>query len=222
MQEEKDCLHDMNNKLSCILGTVTLIKRTPKCADCKVSDLLDSIYQAGLGMGDIISAWRGKTDAARSQQLTRLNLDEKFQEGSELHEKLLRIGKEMQLDVELKNRMSKGCSILAMPTIIESAKQFIANVLFNAKKANASRITIIAVENADYVAIHIMDNGDGMSAETLSCLGLSVASKTSTGEGTRIVQKLVLQEGGVVEWSSPGVGAGCCVTIKLTKYKEVI
>ena len=221
MQEEKDCLHDMNNKLSCILGTVTLIKRT-SCPDCKMTELLNSITQSSLAMGDIITACRGKMGADQSKYLTRLNLEENFQEGSVLHGEFLRIGKEMQLDVELKNRMSKDCSILVMPTLVESAKQFIANVFFNAKKANASRITVVAVENADYVAIHIMDNGDGISAETLSCLGLSVASRTSTGEGTRIAQKLVLKEGGVVEWSSPGVGAGCCVTVKLTKYKEAI
>jgi signal transduction histidine kinase len=217
-EEEKDCLHDMNNKLSIILGTVALIKRT-QCPDCKVMALLDSIHTASLEISGMLMSHRKKL---RQENLTRMSLDELFQVGNAAHNEILRLGKEMSLNIEIRNQMSMGCSILASSTILESAKQFINNVFFNAKKAGASHINIIAVEHADYIAIHIADNGNGMSSETLSCLGLSIASKTSTGEGTRIAKKLAIKEGAVVEWSSPGIGAGSCVTIRMTKYKEVI
>jgi len=218
-EEKMDYIHDMNNKLSIILGNIILIKRT-HCLNCKVMPLLDCINNASLGINDLLREYREKKTGECQESLIKINLDEKFQTGSELHNELLKVGKEMKLDIELHNKMSKDCAILAGQTIIKSAKQVINNIFFNAKKANATHISVTGVEHDNFVAIHIVDNGDGMSAETLSCLGLSIASKTSTGKGTRITKKLVLQEGGVVEWSSPGPGAGCCVTFRMTKYKE--
>jgi len=217
----KDYVHDMNNKLSVILGGCLMIKRT-HCLNCKVIPLLDSINNASLGLSDLLLKCREKMIGSCSSPLRRIDLDEKFQVGSLLHTELLRLGTEMTLDVDFRNQLSNGCSISADVTIIESAKQFINNIFFNAKKANATRISVVAVEHDAYVAIHIIDNGNGMSAETLECLGLSIASQTSTGEGTRIAKKLALQEGAVAEWSSPGIGAGCCVTVRITKYKSSV
>ena len=81
--------------------------------------------------------------------------------------------------------------------------------------------SVVAVEFDDHVAIRFVDDGDGMSPDTISCLGLSIASKTSTGEGTGIIKRLVNQGGAAVEWSSAGIGAGSCVTIRLQKQAQM-
>jgi len=47
-EEKMDYIHDMNNKLSIILGNIILIKRT-HCLNCKVMPLLDCINNASLG-----------------------------------------------------------------------------------------------------------------------------------------------------------------------------
>ena len=221
MEKLIDYFHDLNNKLSCILGTTILLKRT-HCQDCKATVFMDSISETGLEMGDIIVKCRSSLQERVDIELSSLNMYDSFQPESPFFAELLRIGKEMLLEIEIVNRLSLGCSILVSPTFIESGKQSMNNVFFNAKKANATRIRIIAVEHNDYVSIHVQDNGDGMDAETIACLGLSIASKTSTGQGTRITKKLVIKEGAVIDWSSPGIGAGTCVTIRMTKYKSVI
>ena len=210
-----DNIHDLNNKLSCILGITLLAKRT-RCQKCQIAE---QIHNVGLAMGDILSSCREEFSKDCKEEYAKLDIYELFHAGVQ---EATQIGKEMLLDVVVINRLSLGCSILALPTICDSSKQIINNLFFNAKKANATQIKIVGVEHQDYVAVHIIDDGDGMSAETVACLGLSVASKTSTGMGTRIVKKLATQEGVAIEWSSPGIGAGCCVTVRMTKYKDVI
>ena len=215
-----ECLHDISNKLSCILGTTTLLRRN-RCEDCANASLVDSIRESGLAMGDIIAGCRKHLRECKGGELTRLDIYDVFQQ-DKISQEACKFGLEFRLEVEFVNKMSLGCSILVTATILDSYKKVLNNLFFNAKKANATKIRIVGVEHPSYVAFHVIDNGDGMSAETLSCLGLSVASSTSTGEGTRIVNFLTSQEGAVVEWSSPGIGAGCCVTIRFTKYKEAV
>lgn len=219
LEKITSCLHDMNNKLSIVLGTTVLVKRM-RCQDCRAAEMLDAIHEASLGMSDIIVRCRQKLNMCKKDEMSKLDIYNLFQPESELHKEVSRVATEMLLTIEITNRLSLGCSILVSSTMLDSCKQIINNLFFNAKKANATVIRIVAVEHTDYVAVHLIDNGDGMSAETLACLGLAIASKTSTGEGTRIVKKLAAQEGMVIEWSSPGVGAGCCVTMRMTKYKE--
>jgi signal transduction histidine kinase len=214
-------MHDICNKVACIIGAITLIKRQ-RCKECPMAALLDSINDSSLAINDIVNSCRDTVTQENKSVMSKLDLFEKFQTGSLLDIEMQRVGKELGLRVELVNKMSLGCSVSAFPSMVESSKQVINNLFFNAKKVNATSIRIVAVEHESHVAIHAIDDGDGMSKETLLCLGLSIASKTSTGEGTRIVKKLVLREGGVVEWESSGIGTGCCVTIRLTKYKEQI
>jgi len=213
--------HDVKNKIACILGTVTLLQRK-RGQDCELSPLLESIKTCSLAIDDIVNKCREVPTMELAKDLSKVDLHELFEKDGSFYKAALRVCEEVQLELELVNRLSKGCTVLAGPTAHASCEQFFNNVFFNAKKANATRIRIVGVEHDNYVAIHIIDNGDGMTAETLSCLGLSVASKTSTGMGTRIAQKLALMEGAACEWSSPGEGAGTCVTIRITKYKEEI
>lgn len=216
-----ECFHDVKNKIACILGSVTLMSRKG-CTNCVLKDLLKSIETSALGIDEIIHHCQKQDDTKTRRDLSKIDLNELFQPESHMYETMKRCDLEMQLEVEFVNKLSKGCSVFATPTINESGLQFVNNIFFNAKKANATSIRVVGVEHDAYVAIHIIDNGDGMTAETLSCLGLCVASKTSTGKGTRIVQEIALAEGAACEWSSPGLGAGACVTIRMTKYKEEI
>lgn len=215
-----ECLHDVSNKLSCILGTTTLLKRT-RCEDCSNISLVDSIHESGLAMGDILASCRKHLRECKGAELKKLDAYAVFQHENTLQE-ASKLGSEYKMSVEFVNKLTLGCSILVRSSIVESYKKVLNNLFFNAKKAGATMIRVVAVEHPSYVAFHIIDNGDGMSPETLSCLGLSVASATSTGEGTQMVKALAVQEGAVVEWSSPGIGAGCCVTIRFTKYKETV
>lgn len=213
--------HDVKNKIACILGTVTLLQRK-RAQDCELSPLLESIKNCSLDIDDIVNKCRELPTMELAKDLSKVDLHDLFEKDGSFYKAALRVGGDMQLELELVNRLSKGCAVLASSTANASCGQFFNNVFFNAKKANATRIRIVGVEHDNYIAIHIIDNGDGMSAETLSCLGLSVASKTSTGMGTRVAQKLAVTEGVVCEWSSPGEGAGTCVTIRITKHKEAI
>jgi len=216
-----DCLHDINNKLSIVIGNAMLLKRAKD--NCRNScGLVEQIADAGLAIGDIISSCRSSLAQEKAQELTRIDIHELL-EGTRATEECKRLGTEFGLAIEIVNRLYAGCSVLVChSSALESAKQFVHNILFNAKKAKSTKVRIVAVEHSEYVAIHFIDDGDGMSAETLACLGLSVASTTSTGEGTRIAKKLALQEGAVVDWSSPGMGAGVCVTLRMTKFKEPV
>jgi signal transduction histidine kinase len=222
MNKMKECIyasmHDLSNKIAIILGTITLAKRK-RCAGCVLTPLLENIADTSVAMTDIINHFRSLASKVETESLSRLDLHQKFQPDSLLVTEVQRVGNEMTLQVEVINRMSIGCSILVSSSILASSKQVINNLFFNAKKANATVMRIVGVEHESHVAIHLIDNGDGMSAETQELIGLSIASKTSTGAGVRIVKKLVLAEGAMIEWSSPGVGAGCCVTIRLTKHK---
>jgi len=219
------CFHDVKNKLACILGAVTLILRKGdhNCGhNCEHQGLLNSIELSALEISNIVHRCQKQEDSKTRRDLLKIDLHELLQPESHMYKTMMKCGLEMQLDIQIVNKLSKGCSVLATPESNESGLQFVNNIFFNSKKANATSVRIVAVEHDAYVAIHVVDNGDGMTAETLSCLGLCVASKTSTGKGTRIVQEIALTEGVACEWSSPGLGAGACVTIRMTKYKEVI
>ena len=226
MSKEKtlDLLHDLCNKLSVIIGlTMVVKKKTGAIVDATTAAELDSLVEVGWKAHQLIQEYREElrtTKCGCSEATTKMDVYKQFSPGGQIHAYLTQVCKEeMLVAVEFVNRVSKGCAVWIKPTALEAGKQFMNNVLYNAKKAHATSLRLVVIEHDAYVAFHIIDDGDGMSAETVSCLGLPIASSTSTGEGTRIAKKLALQECAVTEWSSPGLGAGACVTVRMTKCK---
>ena len=222
MEKLLACMHDVCNKLSMITMSAKLMQKKcekcPKrddCGGCPNSPILADIVTACASVSDIIHSHRkdGK------DQLTgrSYNLSNILTSDSLLCQKVIQLGKETDLDVTIKNTLPDDVAVSFNLDFELEGIQFLNNIFFNAKKANATHMRIVCADMRDHVVIHFIDDGNGMSSETIHCLGLSVASKTSTGEGTSILKKLAVKANGTIEWNSAGKGAGCCVSLRLSK-----
>lgn len=225
MERILQCMHDVCNKLGAILLSVKVMQKTcekcPKrvlCGGCPNLPMLSNIIDSSNSITECINMQRQsiKNEIQRDQQL--VDVSQQLQENGRLQFELSRLGKENQLNVTIDNRLADGTFISLGNINIESEGiQFLNNLFFNAKKANAVNIRLVCVDLDDHIAFRFIDDGDGMSADTIACLGLPIASKTSTGEGTNILKKIAIKSNGTIEWSSAGKGAGCCVTVRFTK-----
>ena len=220
-----ECMHDICNKLMAILFSVKIMQKTCEkcskrevCGGCPNLPMLDSILNSSNAIMDLVHKHRqfGKETNDGNPQI--LEMSQQLENG-QFREDLLRLGKEHQLNIIINNHLPDNTFIsLKMNTETEGI-QILNNIYFNAKKANAINIRVVGVDLEDHIALHFIDDGEGMTNEKIACLGLSIASKTSTGEGTSILKKLTLKAKGSIEWSSAGKGAGTCVSMRFTKHK---
>jgi len=224
MEKILQCMHDICNKLSSIFLSAKLMQKTcekcPKrvlCGGCPNLPMLDSIIASSKAIKDLVTMHRqyGKEMCEQNSQI--IEMHHQLEDGPFRYD-ILRLGKENQLEITIDNRLPVNTFILLNLDTKTEGIQILNNLFFNAKKANAANVRIVAVDLEDHIALRFIDDGDGMTAETIACLGLSVASKTSTGEGTGILKKLAIQSNGTIEWSSAGIGAGCCVTLRFIKH----
>ena len=215
----RSALHDISNKLAVIIGNASMIRRK-QCENCPNLLLVDNIITSCHAMTDLLNANRGDLKSYLDANKQSWRVGDQLKIDSPVYNELMRLGNELQIQVDVSNRVSDLCDVeLTSDTSIGC--QIVHNIFHNAKKANTTRMRVVAVEFDDHVAIRFVDDGDGMSSDTISCLGLSIASKTSTGEGTGIIKRLVNQGGAAVEWSSAGIGAGSCVTIRFQKQAQM-
>jgi len=220
MEKLLSCMHDVCNKLSVILMTSKLIQKKctlcPKqdiCGGCPNLPLIKDIEDISKSISDIVNSHRNEN---KSLDYQTYNLSDLLNQKDILN-KITDLGKETNLNISIKNTLPNEVFVSLNCNFNLEGIQFLNNIFYNAKKAEASNMRIILTDMSEHVAIHFIDDGLGMSSETIKCLGLSCASKTSTGEGTSILKKIVSKVNGTIEWSSPGTGAGCCVTLRLTK-----
>lgn len=189
-----------------------------ECGGCPNLPILQDIVSSNKSIAELINKHR--QDGRAFQRKQYLNLSEALKDDGQLKLALLEIGKEAQLNITLVNQLPENTHV-SFFDIEKDGRQLLSNLFFNARKANASAMRIVGVDFEDHVAIHFIDDGDGMPQTTIQCLGLPSASKTSTGEGTNIIKKLVLKNGGAIDWMSAGKGSGCCVTLRLEKVREI-
>jgi signal transduction histidine kinase len=98
--------------------------------------------------------------------------------------------------------------------------QVITNLLINACRHSAGKpIRVEIVRRAGMVEVVVMDQGEGMSPETLAGLFRPFyqahANAGSLGLGLAIVKGIVEQHGGSVSAHSPGLGAGSSFSFTL-------
>jgi CheY-like chemotaxis protein/anti-sigma regulatory factor (Ser/Thr protein kinase) len=108
--------------------------------------------------------------------------------------------------------------------------QCVANLLTNAIKYTDphGQIRIETRAEADDAVISVTDNGTGIAADLLpQIFDLFVQSKRTLdraqgglGIGLSVVKRLVEMHGGQVSASSPGIGQGSTVTIRLPRVRE--
>ncbi len=111
-------------------------------------------------------------------------------------------------------------------------KQVIANLLNNAAKytPKGGNISLSVEREGDVVAIHVRDNGIGISASVLpGIFGMYFQvdsslhrSQGGLGIGLTLVKSLVELHGGSVEAQSAGLGQGCEFTVRLPLLEEGI
>ncbi|MEJ5992086.1 PAS domain S-box protein [Ramlibacter sp. PS3R-8] len=109
--------------------------------------------------------------------------------------------------------------------------QVLQNLLVNAAKytPEGGRIHLDVNASADFVNIHVQDNGRGIAPENLDTIfqlfmqadtGTSVAAESGLGIGLTLARSLVEMHGGTVEARSPGLGQGSTFTVRLPRSAQ--
>jgi hypothetical protein len=217
------CMHDVCNKLGAIVFAAKLLEKTCEkclkrieCGGCPNLSLVSSITNSCLDISEYINKFRKGEgiQEGKSYNLTMATVEN-------LNEIVSQLSKTSQIEIIIDNRLPLNTNIFIKSDLETDGRQFLENIFFNAHKANAKTLRIVAVDCGEYIAIHFIDDGDGMSLDKIHCLGLK-NQKDISGEGTGILKKIALKEGASVEWTSAGKGSGCCVTLRLSKTTQFV
>lgn len=220
-----ECMHDCCNKLTNILFSARIMQKTCEkcskrevCGGCPNLPMLDSIINNSNAIMGLVHKQRQVGKEINDENSQIFDMFQQLENGK-FREDLFLLGKEHQLNITINNHLAAD-SIISLKLNTETEGiQILNNIFFNAKKANAINMRVVGVDLGNHIALRFIDDGEGMTSEKIACLGLSIASETSTGEGTGILKKLALKTNGSIEWSSAGKGAGTCVTMRVTKHK---
>jgi signal transduction histidine kinase len=107
-------------------------------------------------------------------------------------------------------------------------KQMLVNLVDNAVKYGASRITIRIRAEGDMVVVRVEDDGEGITADLLPQLfkpfvhGSSHArdGQGGLGLGLALVHRLALMHGGTLTAASDGPGRGSCFTLTMPRARS--
>lgn len=104
----------------------------------------------------------------------------------------------------------------------DKLKQAVLNILQNAISANPRHITIRSYKEKDNIKIEVIDDGDGMDAETASQAfkPFFTTRAKGTGLGLAICERIISAHGGEISLSS-ALGKGTTVTISLSTKTTV-
>ena len=115
------------------------------------------------------------------------------------------------------------CEIeISGPEIKQVALNLVANALDSTGAKGTLRVEIH--EQIDWVEIHFIDNGAGMSQDTIDHLFEPFYTTKPTGEGTglglSISDRIVGDHGGTIEAHSDGEGLGSTFTVRLPRKQS--
>ncbi len=206
--------HDFNNLLTPIVGTLDLLNRKyqedPRAARM-ISGAQESAERARVLVSQLLSFARRQILVPKSIDLAHLVRD--------MTELIIRSAAGVDVRIEIADDLP---CVRVDPNQLELA---LLNLAINARDAmpNGGVLTIFAdvqqvspggaLQAGDYVALHVTDNGCGMTAETLARAAepFYTTKRTGTGTGTGLglsmVDGLARQTGGMLTIdSSPGLG----------------
>jgi two-component system, NtrC family, sensor kinase len=115
------------------------------------------------------------------------------------------------------------CEIeISGPEIKQVALNLVANALDSTDATGTLRVELH--EQVDWVEIHFIDNGHGMSQDTIDHLFEPFYTTKPTGEGTglglSISDRIIGDHGGTIEAHSDGEGLGSTFTIRLPRKQS--
>ncbi len=117
--------------------------------------------------------------------------------------------------IVFEKKYTQNCSLVKGD--YQRLRVLIANVLKNAVEAQPTKIEIIISENDKRLSIQVLDNGVGITEETLEKLKSDIFYTTKrygSGLGVNICKKITREHGGTYK-ISPRAGGGCKVEIEL-------
>lgn len=117
-----------------------------------------------------------------------------------------------------------GATVLASEPEL---KQVVLNLLVNAVEATAAdhgTVGLTVARNGAWVEVAVRDNGKGMAPETLTRVFepffTAGKARSGLGLGLSISHAIARRHGGTLEASSPGVGRGSTIVLRLPAKEE--
>ncbi len=219
-------IHDLNSPLTYLKGNIDLLSNMfPKYLENKnisdedmkmLSKFNEMIRNSKIGIGqviDIINNFRNylKKDDEKSKQI----------DINEIVETSLEICSNFFKNIKVQKFLNKIPNVEANRSKI---MQVIINILVNASQAvdnNSGSIDVITENHNDNIIINIIDNGKGISEETMKHLYepfYTTKAEEGTGLGLYISKEIINQYGGKLEISSR-LNEGTDVKLILPVYK---
>lgn len=125
---------------------------------------------------------------------------------------------------EIEPSTGNGAMVLASEPEL---KQVVLNLLANAVEATAATngtVSLAATRNNGWVEVVVRDNGKGMAPETLARIFEPFFStgkpRSGLGLGLSICHAIVRRHGGTLDATSPGVGRGSTIVLRLPALEE--
>lgn len=201
-------VNDFNNSLTKIVGTVEIIDAVQIKA---IAPYMDQLKAAASEATSTVKRLRYFYEvSSEAKESDKVNLNDVIAETLELTRPRIeseRFGANVGIEIETK--------VTELPLVVGEASEFrevLTNLVFNSCDAmpEGGNITISSEVKNDYVALEILDNGTGMSAEVLDqCLDpfFSTKNELGTGLGLALADGLMQRYGGVMRMESePGLG----------------
>ncbi|HWR58631.1 MAG TPA: ATP-binding protein [Thermodesulfovibrionales bacterium] len=189
--------HEIKNPLFGMFSSAEILIKT---ADENSKRFLESITKECNRLNRLID------DLLRYSKPVELNLSDT--DLREVMSELISLVGPFDVSGKCKLVLTGGNAVPKVRGDVDKIRQVFLNLLNNSIEANATEVEIGFDADAEYVTVHIRDNGSGIDKRNVANIfrPFFTTKKKGTGLGLAICKKIIEEHGGTIDVKSDGMG----------------